>query len=405
MKYETMFEGKPLKIIDSNVTPGKKAQADVEGPDYAFSKISDSEHVTCIHKDTVCILLKTAKTVQCTCQYFRENPGMICEHLLALRTVKEEDFEATPADIVTLLGETEGWAVNEKGLFVPPAEPFTPDVVAELPPIDEEPPVEKPPAKKTLYKATCQYCELEIKAAAQENADKRRDTHEKICKENPDNQKNTSPRQVTQEAPPDKKPPTAKPKPKEPEKPVDPPEEKPRKQHPTPTAVAEDVPDETQHIDEVGELASSQVQEIIPVAIAKALCNMQKTELFATTDSTNTFFNNAKYADLASIWRAIRAPLTDSGLAIMQTTEPYSNGITIVTTMMHVTGASYTTRLSGTYPAMVDKKTGRPKPQTVQALGSLITYLRRYSLAALVGVSSADDDGEAASGRPPQNKR
>jgi outer membrane biosynthesis protein TonB len=403
MKYETTFEGKPLKIIDSNVNPGKKAQAEVEGPDYAFGKISDSEHVTCIYKDTVCILLKTAKTVQCTCQYFRENPGMICEHLLALRTVKEEDFEAAPADIVALLDETEGWTVNEKGLFVPPSEPVTPDVVAELPPVNEEPPVEKPQAKKPLCKATCQYCELEIKAATQENADKRRDNHEKVCKERPaESSKAEAPKQTKKEPAKKEKPPAEKPKPKEPETPIDPPDEPP---HPTPTAVAEDVQDETQSIDEVGEITSSQVQEIIPVAIAKALCNMQKTELFATTDSTNTFFNNAKYADLASIWRAIRAPLTDSGLAIMQTTEPYSNGITVVTTMMHVTGASYTTRLSGTYPAMVDKKTGKPKPQTVQALGSLITYLRRYSLAALVGVSSADDDGEAASGRPPQNKR
>jgi hypothetical protein len=89
----------------------------------------------------------------------------------------------------------------------------------------------------------------------------------------------------------------------------------------------------------------------------------------------------------------------------MQTTEPYQDGITVVTTLMHISGAAYITRLSGTYSVTIDKKTGKPKAQTVQALGSLITYLRRYSLAALVGVASADDDGEAASGREKQNKR
>lgn len=252
MEYNTTFEGKPLKIIDSNVEPGIKVKAGMEGKDYEFGKIQDSEYVTCIHKDSVCILLKTKTTVQCTCKYFRENPGMICEHLLALRTAKEEDFETAPADIIALLDETEGWTIDAKGRFVPPSEPFTPEVVAELPP-DEVPnalttgvevgqdvydaAAKKSQAKKMMYAATCQYCKLVIKAATQESADTRRKNHEKVCKENPDKQKNTSPRQVTQEAPP-----TAKPKPKEPETPIDPPDEPPqRKPHPTPAAVSTDV--------------------------------------------------------------------------------------------------------------------------------------------------------------------
>jgi len=132
--------------------------------------------------------------------------------------------------------------------------------------------------------------------------------------------------------------------------------------------------------------------QAVPKTIAEAMCNMQKTELFAITDSDNPFFKS-KYADLASIWSAIRKPLTDNGLAVIQTTEPYSGGITVITTLLHVSGESYSTELS----AKADK-------QTIQGLGSLITYLRRYSLAALVGVASADDDGEAASGRE-HNKR
>jgi hypothetical protein len=35
-----------------------------------------------------------------------------------------------------------------------------------------------------------------------------------------------------------------------------------------------------------------------------------------------------------------------------------------------------------------------------QGVGSAITYLRRYSLAAVAGVAQEDDDGNAASGKP-----
>jgi hypothetical protein len=55
------------------------------------------------------------------------------------------------------------------------------------------------------------------------------------------------------------------------------------------------------------------------VELAKALCEVQKTELFALTDKKNPFFKS-KYADLSSVWDAIRLPLTSNGLAITQTT-------------------------------------------------------------------------------------
>lgn len=286
MKYETTFEGKPLKRVDSSITQGKKTQATVEAKDYEFSKIPDSEHVICIYKDTVHIVLKTDKEVQCTCQYFRENPGQICEHILGLQILNEEDFEEAPKDIITLLEETEGWTINTKGLLVPPSEPVTPEVVAELPP-DEVPnalttgvevgqdvydaAAKKSQAKKPLCVATCQYCELEIKAATQENADKRRDNHEKVCKERPAESskaeapasKPHNPRQKTTKEDANKPKPTAAPPKVQAKKgnmqdqPViidgvqvvneegqevyETPEEPQRKQHPTQTAVSTDV--------------------------------------------------------------------------------------------------------------------------------------------------------------------
>lgn len=131
--------------------------------------------------------------------------------------------------------------------------------------------------------------------------------------------------------------------------------------------------------------------------LAAALCNMQKIDLLAVTDSDNPF-HNAKYADLASVWAAIRKPLTDNGLAVIQTTEPYKDGITVVTTLLHTSGEAFTARLSCEVPKSKPDKNGQIKPN-VQGLGSTITYLRRYSLAAMVGVAPIDDDGEAAMGR------
>jgi hypothetical protein len=45
--------------------------------------------------------------------------------------------------------------------------------------------------------------------------------------------------------------------------------------------------------------------------------------------------------------------------------------------------------------------TVNPPKQDIQSLGSYLTYLRRYTYSAIVGVvaSEEDDDGEAATGR------
>jgi hypothetical protein len=140
-----------------------------------------------------------------------------------------------------------------------------------------------------------------------------------------------------------------------------------------------------------------QSPENVPSNLATALCNMQKIDLLAVADSNNPF-HNAKYADLASVWAAIRKPLTDNGLAVIQTTEQYPQGITVVTTLVHISGETFTSRLSCEVPKSKPDKNGQIKPN-VQGLGSTITYLRRYSLAAMVGVAPIDDDGEAGMGR------
>lgn len=121
--------------------------------------------------------------------------------------------------------------------------------------------------------------------------------------------------------------------------------------------------------------------------LASALVEVQKTDLFALTDKNNPFFNS-KYADLSSVWSAARKPLTENNLSIVQTTDVSDNGVVIETMLMHTSGEYITGRL------LI-----RPEKSTPQGVGSAITYGRRYALAAIIGISPEDDDGEAAMDR------
>lgn len=126
--------------------------------------------------------------------------------------------------------------------------------------------------------------------------------------------------------------------------------------------------------------------------LAKALAQAQAEVETATKDRTNPHFGS-KYADLASVWDACRKPLTKHGLSVVQL--PVSDGakVGVVTTLLHSSGQWMRSSVYTT-----------PEKQTAQALGSAITYLRRYSLAAVASVAPDDDDGNAASGKAAPGK-
>lgn len=100
-----------------------------------------------------------------------------------------------------------------------------------------------------------------------------------------------------------------------------------------------------------------------------------------------------KYADLASCWDACRAALAKHGVCVVQIPSADGSKVTVKTILGHKSGQ----RLSGelTMVAMGSD------PQKV---GSAITYARRYGLCAMVGIAPEDDDGAAASERPPQQR-
>lgn len=122
--------------------------------------------------------------------------------------------------------------------------------------------------------------------------------------------------------------------------------------------------------------------------LAKALVKVQRALKPAVKESDNPFFKS-KYADLTAVWEACYLPLADNGLALVQVGEPTIEGdkVHLTSMLIHESGQW----IAGTFSAPYVK-------QDAQAVGSCITYLRRYSLAAMVGVRTEDDDGAAASG-------
>jgi len=83
-----------------------------------------------------------------------------------------------------------------------------------------------------------------------------------------------------------------------------------------------------------------------------------------------------KYAPLDSILNAVRVPLADNGLVVVQLIDDGD----LVTSLIHESGGILSGRV--VLPTDVD----------IQGFGSAITYLRRYALQALLGIAAEDDD-------------
>ena len=118
-----------------------------------------------------------------------------------------------------------------------------------------------------------------------------------------------------------------------------------------------------------------------------ALCKAQSEMGPARKGKVNPAFRS-NYADLASVIEAVQ-PLHDHGIAYQQLVSVEGANVSVRTILRHVSGQ------------VLDcgAMTARAKDESAQAIGSALTYLRRYSLQTACGIASADDDGQAA-GRP-----
>lgn len=132
--------------------------------------------------------------------------------------------------------------------------------------------------------------------------------------------------------------------------------------------------------------------------LAGALAVAQGLIENAAKDSANPYFRS-KYADLASIWDVIRAPLSANGLSIVQPVRVEGSTVTVTTLLAHSSGQWISSDLSMAAQKQLKDGGGWEKLDSPQAIGSCITYARRYALAAMTGVAPEDDDAEVSEGR------
>lgn len=132
-------------------------------------------------------------------------------------------------------------------------------------------------------------------------------------------------------------------------------------------------------------------------AFAKALSKVQselrtvgKDREVSVTPKEGGKSYKFKYATLDADWEAARAAVTSNGFALMQlpSVDTKLFEVTIESHLLHESGERATCRI--TMPCA---------RKDVQGIGSAISYGRRYAMAAMLGLTSADedDDGEAAS--------
>ncbi len=121
------------------------------------------------------------------------------------------------------------------------------------------------------------------------------------------------------------------------------------------------------------------------VNLAEALCNMQIEIDDAPKDSQAYGY---KYADLGTVLALIRPVLHAHGLSVVQIPCNDGDKVGVSTRIMHSSGEW----LEDTVTMEVDVAKNLSR---AQAAGSVITYCRRYSLAAVTGIAQIDNDAKS----------
>jgi len=119
--------------------------------------------------------------------------------------------------------------------------------------------------------------------------------------------------------------------------------------------------------------------------LAAALLAAQREISNASKDSKNPHFKNS-YASLGSVIDAVKGPLNKHGIVVLQSLSSTDcHGLYLTTRLLHSSGQ------------FIEDTAFSPTPKAdPQGVGSACTYLRRYSLAAVLCITQEDDDGQSA---------
>jgi len=139
--------------------------------------------------------------------------------------------------------------------------------------------------------------------------------------------------------------------------------------------------------------------------LAAALSTFQANVPSVPFDGTNAFLKN-RYATLKAMIETARPVLAENGLSVSQIVVSYDGQIGVETVLMHNSG-EWISNTAILPPGEEKGKSG------AQVAGSTITYLRRYSYAAILGLYADEDtDGNGpqqntkqGTQKPPQGNR
>lgn len=98
---------------------------------------------------------------------------------------------------------------------------------------------------------------------------------------------------------------------------------------------------------------------------------------------------NYSHASLANVTTKINAALSEHGLSAQWRTGQADGLITVACTITHIAGHSESTSLTASPDSSGSKN-------SIQAIGSAISYLSRYTLLALTGLATHDQDNDGA---------
>jgi len=122
------------------------------------------------------------------------------------------------------------------------------------------------------------------------------------------------------------------------------------------------------------------------VNLSKAFAQAQAEFPAIKFDSTNPFLKN-KFASLGAVIEGTRPVLAKHGLSVIQLSFSEGELFGVETILLHSSGEFISERMS----MAADDEKGK---SAAQVAGSIITYIRRYSLASILGIYS-DEDGDA----------
>ena len=133
-------------------------------------------------------------------------------------------------------------------------------------------------------------------------------------------------------------------------------------------------------------LETSQTIQELSKALVQFHANLKEPKNSKTVKSGKFSYG---YIELPDLVNELRPQLAAQGLMLMQAPYSHDNCLGVETMLLHSSGEFIKSKFCSNEPN-----------GGAQAVGSQITYFRRYAILSVLGLGQDDDDGKAATGNP-----